>query len=235
MYGLPQAGIIAQELLGKCLKMHGYCQSQTTPGLWKHDTRPISFSLIVDDFGVKYVGKENAQHLLDTVRQYYKRSCDWERERYCGLTIKWDYDGQKVHLLMPGYLPKALTRFKHPIPTTPQDQPYPHIKPNYGAKRNTRRRRTHSPPSIRRATELSRTFLFYARGIDGGILPALSALASQQAQPTENTMKLCKLFLDYMESQEEAVLTYKASDMVLAVHSNASYLSEPKARSRTGA
>ena len=48
-------------------------------------------------------------------------------------------------------------------------------------------------------------------------------------------MKLCKLFLDYMESQEEAVLTYKASDMVLAVHSNASYLSEPKARSRTGA
>jgi hypothetical protein len=88
---------------------------------------------------------------------------------------------------------------------------------------------------IRRARELSRTFLFYARGIDGGILPALSALASQQAQPTDNTMKLCKLFLDYMESQEEAVLTYKASDMVLAVHSNASYLSEPKARSRTGA
>ena len=47
-------------------------------------------------------------------------------------------------------------------------------------------------------------------------------------------MKLCKLFLDYMASQEEPILTYKASNMVLAVHSNASYLSEPKACSRAG-
>jgi hypothetical protein len=83
--------------------------------------------------------------------------------------------------------------------------------------------------------EVCGTFLFYARGIDGGILPALSALALQQAQRTENTMKFCKLFLDYyMASQEEAVLTYKASDMVLAVHSDALYLSKPKARSRAG-
>ena len=82
--------------------------------------------------------------------------------------------------------------------------------------------------------EVCGTFLFLTRGIDGGILPALSALASQQAQPTANIMKLCKLFLDYMASQEEPILTYKASDMVLAIHSDASYLSEPNARSRAG-
>ena len=41
-------------------------------------------------------------------------------------------------------------------------------------------------------------------------------------------------FLDYVASQEEAALTYHASDMVLAVHSDALYLSEPKARSRSG-
>jgi len=134
MYGLPQAGIIAQQLLEERLKKHGYRQSQTTPGPWKHDTRPISFSLVINDFGVKYVGEENAQHLLDMVRQYYKCSCNWKGERYCGITIQWDYEGRKVHLAMPGYLPKALTRFKHPIPSTPQDQPYPHIKPKYGAK-----------------------------------------------------------------------------------------------------
>ena len=94
------------------------CQSQMTPGLWKHDTCPISFSLVVDDFGVKYVGKENAQHLVNTVRGYYKCSCNWEGERYCGLTIKWDYVGQKVHLSMPGYVRKgkALTRFHPPPP-----------------------------------------------------------------------------------------------------------------------
>jgi hypothetical protein len=90
MYGLPQAGIISQQLLKERLQKHGYRQSQATPGLWKHDTCPKNFSLVVDDFGVKYVGKENAQHLLDTVQHYYKCSCNWKGERYCGLTLKWD-------------------------------------------------------------------------------------------------------------------------------------------------
>ncbi len=111
MYGLPQAGIIAQQLLEKNLEEHGYHQSATTPGLWTHKNRPISFTLVVDNFGVKYVGEENAKHLLNAVRQYYKCSCKWEGERYCGLTIKLDYPGQKVHLSMPGYVTKALTRF----------------------------------------------------------------------------------------------------------------------------
>jgi hypothetical protein len=44
-------------------------------------------------------------------------------------------------------------------------------------------------------------------------------------------MTLCKQFLDYVASQDKVILTYKASDMVLAIHSDASYLSEPKARS----
>ena len=47
-------------------------------------------------------------------------------------------------------------------------------------------------------------------------------------------MKLCKLFFDYMAFQEEAVLTYKASDMIFAIHSNALYLSKPKACSCAG-
>ena len=69
MYGLPQAGIIAQQLLEERLGKGSYHLSKTTPGLWTHDTHPISFSLVVDDFGVKYVGKENAQHLLGTVQK----------------------------------------------------------------------------------------------------------------------------------------------------------------------
>jgi hypothetical protein len=114
MYGLPQVGIIAQQLLEERLQKHGYRQSQMSPGLWKHATRPISFSLVVNNFGIKYVGKENAQHLLDTVRHYYKCSCDWKGEQYCGLTLKWDYKGKKVYVLMPGYVTKTLTRFQYP-------------------------------------------------------------------------------------------------------------------------
>ena len=83
--------------------------------------------------------------------------------------------------------------------------------------------------------EVTGTFLYYARCIDSTMLTALSALASEQSNPTEATMKKCKQFLDYAASQEDAVITYKASDMKLAIHSDASYLSEPKARSRAGA
>jgi hypothetical protein len=53
MYGLPQAGILAKELLQRNLAKDGYRLAQHTHGLWTHDTRPISFSLVVDDVGVK--------------------------------------------------------------------------------------------------------------------------------------------------------------------------------------
>ena len=66
------------------------------------------------------------------------------------------------------------------------------------------------------------------------MMVALSALASEQASPTRKTMEKVMTFLDYAASQEEAVITYHASDMVLACHSDASYLIEPGARSRAG-
>ena len=47
-------------------------------------------------------------------------------------------------------------------------------------------------------------------------------------------MKKARQLLDYVATQEDAIVTFQASDMVLAVHSDASYLSEPNARSRAG-
>ena len=54
MYGLPQAGIIAQELLEERLAKVGYHQSKIFPGLWTHKTRNTCFTLVVDDFAIKY-------------------------------------------------------------------------------------------------------------------------------------------------------------------------------------
>jgi hypothetical protein len=69
MYGLSQAGLLVNKLLKKRLNKHGYRQSKLVPGLWKHDTRPIQFTLFVDDFGVEYIGKELEKH--------YKLTCNW--------------------------------------------------------------------------------------------------------------------------------------------------------------
>ena len=57
MYGLPQAGLLAQELLEKCLAKNMYIQSKLTSGLWTHHRRPIQFCLIVNDFGVNTKAK----------------------------------------------------------------------------------------------------------------------------------------------------------------------------------
>ncbi len=68
MYNLPQAGILAQNLLKLRLNQHGYQQYNITPGLWKHDWQPLLFTLCVDDFDINYVGREHANHLTKCSR-----------------------------------------------------------------------------------------------------------------------------------------------------------------------
>ena len=92
MYGLPQAGLLANELLEKRLKKRGYYQSKLVSGLWKHEWRPIQFTLVVDDFGVKYVGKEYALHLNATLEDNYGVTTEWDGKRYIGITLDWDYE-----------------------------------------------------------------------------------------------------------------------------------------------
>jgi len=238
MYGLPQAGLLAQELLEKRLNQHGYHQSQIVHGLWTHEWRPIAFSLVVDDFGVKYEGKEHAEHLMSVLKEHYTVTEDWEGSKYIGITLDWDYEGQKVHLSLPGYNAKALKRFHHEPPTKRQDSPYPHTPPKYGAKQQYAEGPDDSPPLDKAdktfIQQVTGTFLFSGRAVDSPLLTPLSAIASQQGAPTENTMKRTKQLLDFVASQEDAVLTYHASDMILAIHSDAGYLNEPNARSRAG-
>ena len=133
MYGLPQAGIIAQELLEERLQKAGYKQSKLTPGYWKHAWQPISFTLVVDDFKVIYIGKEHVMHLIKFLKEHYEVEEDWEGRRYLGITLDWDYQKREVHLSMPDYVERALVRFYHPTPDKPQHQPHQHAIPTYGA------------------------------------------------------------------------------------------------------
>ena len=74
--------------------------------------------------------------------------------------------------------------------------------------------------------------MYYARAVDCTILPAISSIASQQANATEETERRIKQLLDYLATLPNAKVRYYASKMVLNVHSDASYLSEPGAKSR---
>ncbi len=220
MFGLLQAGILAHRLLEQRLNEHGYLQSQVTLELWKHALRHISFMLCVDDFSMKYAGREHAEHLLQVLNMHYKCLQHWDGKKYLGMDIDWDYKQMKIHVLMLEYVPEALMRFQHKAPSTPQHQLYPHVKPTYCAicqyAEASDTSELQSKENKTYIQEVMGTFLYYARCMDSSILPALGTLATQQAMPTKNTMKKIEQFLDYVSTNPDAVVTYHASDIVLA-------------------
>jgi len=134
MYCLPQAGILTNKFLAKRLAKAGYYQCQYTPGLWQHVWRPITFCLVVDDFGIKIVGLTHAKHLKAKLEKYYEVSMDWKGKSFCGMHLDWDYKNCKVDLSMPNYIQKDLIKFGHSKPKKPQHSPYQAVSANYGSK-----------------------------------------------------------------------------------------------------
>ncbi len=90
MYGVPQAGLIAQELLEQRLSKVGYRQSKIIPGLWTHKTRKTCFTLVFDNFAIKFTKIEDAKHLIEALEKDYKITIDWGVTKYIGLTIDWE-------------------------------------------------------------------------------------------------------------------------------------------------
>ena len=91
IYGLPQAGILAYKLLCIRLAAGGYYPAQHTPGLFLHEKQPISFTLWVDDFGIKYIDKAHVEELLTLLGLHYKMKVDWNGTLYLGITLAWNF------------------------------------------------------------------------------------------------------------------------------------------------
>ncbi len=87
VWGLPQAGILANKQLRCKLAPFGYSESINTPGLWTHKSRPISFTLVGDGFGVKYVTQDDVDHLITSFKSTYNLTEDWTGNLYCGITL----------------------------------------------------------------------------------------------------------------------------------------------------
>ena len=132
IYGLPQSGRLASQLLKKRLAGHGYHEVPHTPGLFRHEWRPIWFTLVVDEFGIKYIGKRHADHLLNVLKKHYDMETDWDGSLYCGITLKWNYKDKYVDISMPNYVKKNITKYKHDKPRRPQYYPYEPTPRKYG-------------------------------------------------------------------------------------------------------
>ena len=137
-YGLPEAGRLPNDQLRERLAVAGYYEAISTPGLWKHVWRPIQLVLIVDDFAVEYVGKQHAQHLADTLKQYHTISEDWEARKFAGINLKWNYarnhKDRSCRLSMEEYIKELLIQLGHPPPSKPQKAPHKWRDIKYGEK-----------------------------------------------------------------------------------------------------
>ncbi|KAL7526363.1 hypothetical protein ACHAWF_001740 [Thalassiosira exigua] len=92
MCGLLQVGILVNKLLKEHLIEHGYYEVKHPPGLFCHKTRPVWFTLVADDFGIKYVDREHAEHLIKVLKEFYEVEEDWNCALYCDIDLKWNYD-----------------------------------------------------------------------------------------------------------------------------------------------
>ena len=233
MYGLKQSGKFANDLLSERLSKHGYYQCATTPGLWRHKWRPIIFVLIVDDFGIEYCERRHTDHLLTALQETYKVTTDWTGSKFAGIDLTWDYTKRTCRLTMNGYIADVLTKYGHPIPTKPQHAPHKHREAQLEPEDDTSPRLPND--GIKLIQGIVGSLLYYARAVDNKLLATLSTLSAQQANATTNTLRAVEQLLDYVATYPNDGTVYRASNMILAAHSDASYLSEPKSRSRAGA
>jgi hypothetical protein len=94
----------------------------------------------VDDFAVKYVGKQHADHFRDALLKSYELTTDWAAKVYSGMTLKWDYKNSTCDISMPGYVSYVLSKFQHDAPKHPQHTPSRYVTPVLNMQQNSKHR-----------------------------------------------------------------------------------------------
>jgi hypothetical protein len=136
MYGLPQAGILANNLLRDRLAKFDYFEAATTYGLWHHKWCPVMFALIINNLAIQYVGNAHLDHLCQGLKEHNKVSEEINGTRFAGMTLKWNCS--PIHTKcscrhsMPAYIFNVCTRYKHPVPTKRQHSPHKHREIIFG-------------------------------------------------------------------------------------------------------
>jgi hypothetical protein len=238
IYGLPQAGKLSQDRLVQHLAANEYIQCANTPCLFVHKTNGVAFTLVVDDFLIKFKERQSADHLLNSLRELYKITTDFSPTlKYVGITLRRNRRKRYIDMSIPGYVKKAMQRFQR-THLKGADSPIIYVPPNYSKHQQEAPLEEPSIPLTAAETlELQAivgVFLFYSRAVDPTMLTAINKIASRQSKPTSLIKKEVERFLQYANKWPDATMRIRASNMKLVCHSDGSYLSESEARSRAG-
>jgi hypothetical protein len=183
------------------------------------------------------MGKKHAEHLRDALLRTYELTTDWTATVYSGMTLKWDYKIRRCDISMPGYISNVLSKFQHGAPKHPQHTPSRYVTPVYGAKTQYATKYETPPLTATQCLTIQKvtgSVLYYARAVDPFVLMPLNDIATEQTKATGKTQAATNQMLDYLATHPDATIRYHASDMILHIRSNASYLLVSNARSRLG-
>ena len=135
---------------------------------------------------------------------------DWSGENFCGLNFKWNYNKGYVDMSMPKYVAKSLAKFNHKLPKKTQHAPYKWQVPLYGQKVQIVQPTLPTPTLSKKETKTVQskvgTFLYYGRAVEPTILVALNEIGSEQAKPTQSTVKDLTRLLDFLATYPNAII-----------------------------
>ena len=239
VWGLPQAGLISQTALVKALAANGYVMCPNTHGLFTHNTRRTQFSLVVDDFGIKYFGQDDIDHLSSTLKSAgYDIKVNLAGDKYLGFTIKHDIDKRELRISMPKYVPKGLNRFCPDGVPRFAGSAILYTPPKYGDKgEKFAFVDTSSPVSdtIKQwIQEVNGYFSYYSIALDSTFRFACQQIATTQSAPTTRTHDQTIRLLGYAAAHPDAEIVFRASDMELKFHCDGSHNSQPEGKGIAG-
>jgi hypothetical protein len=138
---------------------------------------------------------------------------------------------------MPGYVSNVLSKCQHDTPKHPQHTPSKYVTPMYGAKTQYAAKDETPPLMAKQSLKIQKvtgSIFYYAIAVDQTVIVPLNDIATEQTKATGKTQSTTNQLLYYLATHPDATIRYHASDMILHIHSDASYLSVSNAPSRLG-
>jgi hypothetical protein len=153
------------------------------------------------------------------------------------MTLELDYQKRTCDISMPENVVYVLSKFQRDTPKHPQHTPSRYVTPVYGANKQYNTKDETPPITAKKHLNIQKvtgSVVYYAHAVDPTVIIPLNDIAMEQTKATEKTQVVTDQILDYLMTHPDATIRYYASDMILHIHSDTSYLSVSNARNRLG-
>jgi hypothetical protein len=220
-----QSGLLSQLRLISLLTQHGFSET-STPMLFRHHTHSTAFTLVVDDFLVRYSHPSELDHLVSCLSTLDELKVHRDLPRYTYLGYTLDYSPTSpspcMTLSMHNFIPSMLSHLcpsgcgsaSSPAVYTPPVS-YTDLSPHLSPSSITTPSTPVSPTEKTWIQQVVGSLLFYARALDLSLLTAVCQLSSHQSTPTQHDLSSAHRLLNCASSHPNPHKTIHLSSMAL--------------------